>query len=405
MTTFVVAGYGVVVLGAGAVLGVDGRPSPVLAVLATALVAVGLEPVRVWLRGRLLVSPYDLLTRFAAEVSGGVPTDDVCPRMARVLGEATGAHTVEVRLFIGGEDELAARWPGTAGPIDETAPGMHAREVRHGEELLGRLVLQEAPGRPLNSVELRLLTDLGAQAGLALRTVLLSAELRRRVAQASSRATELRISRERIVSASDNARMRLERNIHDGAQQHLVALTVRLSLAHTVAGRDPARAATLVRDLRPAAVAALATLEELSAGIYPRRLADAGLAVALRAAVTTSPIPVKILDGTARRHGAEVEAAIYFSCLEAVQNAIKHAQPSHIRVELSETGGQLGFLVRDEGRGFVAGAATAGSGWANIRDRVASLGGVLTVDSTPGTGTTVSGVLPVGPDTTTQGSG
>jgi signal transduction histidine kinase len=398
MAVYVLAVYWIIVVGGGALLD-SPPPSLPLAVPATAMVAVTFEPVRRVLSRRMAASPYELLARFTTQVSGAVATEELAPRMAALIGEGTGARRVEVWLRRDGspaEEDLAARWPPGADPIDATAAQVHRHDVIHAGELVGRIVRDTGnAGGSLNPVEQRLLDDLLASAGLALRTLALTVGLQHRIAENIERSAEIRASRQRIVTAADATRRRLERDIHDGAQQHLVALAVNLSLATTVAGRDPARAAGLLADLRPAAETALATLAELSRGIYPRLLAESGLARALHAAWSTSPVTVDVIDETTRRFPVEVESAAYFGCLEAVQNAVKHAAASAVQVRLTETGGSLCFEVCDDGGGFDPATVGEGAGLRNMRDRVESLGGSLMVHSRPGAGTTVTGWIPL----------
>jgi signal transduction histidine kinase len=229
---------------------------------------------------------------------------------------------------------------------------------------------------------------------LALRPLALTADLEDRVAQTTAQAVELRASRARVVAAADAARQRVERDIHDGAQQQLVALALNLSLAATVAGRDPRRAGSLIDDLHQAVTAAQRTLEELSRGIYPAVLTDQGLAPALAAAAATSPVPVHVRDETGARFPAPVEAAVYFAALEAVQNALKHARARRVQVRLRRGDRTLAFDVDDDGVGLDAAAATRGTGLGHLRDRVESLGGSVTVRSRSGGGTAVSGWVP-----------
>ena len=175
-----------------------------------------------------------------------------------------------------------------------TGEGLRALPVRHGGQLLGVLRLQERPGLALTAVEERLFAGLAAQAGLVLRLVGLRAELEDRRAELLARAEELKASRERLIETQDAERRRLERDIHDGAQQHLVALTVNLRLAQTIVGRSPERPLAVLSEQAVAADVAIETLSSLSRGIYPRLLADEGLVAALRSAVAGSAIPVTI---------------------------------------------------------------------------------------------------------------
>ena len=185
---------------------------------------------------------------------------------------------------------------------------------------------------PLTSVEERLFAGLAHQSGLVLRGARLRAELERRAVELSARADELRLSRQRLVDAQDNERQALERDVHDGAQQHLVALAVNLRLAHTLAAGSPDRAARLLAGQEAAAADAVETVLQLSRGIYPPLLAESGLEVALRAALDNSPMPVELDGGVAS--GATtpgLEAAAYFCCLEALQNAAKYSGASRVR--------------------------------------------------------------------------
>ncbi len=389
MAAFAAVVYVVVVVAGGALLH---RPAPdlLLAVLATAAVAVGLEPVRRTLARRFAASPYDQLAGFAAGLANVVATDELAARMARLLAEGTGARRVEIRL---GEAELlAARWPPAAGPVGASVVTRH--EVVHGGERLGVIVRDTAEAAP-SPVEQRLLDDLLASAGLALRTVGLTAQLRRNVADRTIQAARLRVARARVVTAADAARRRLERDIHDGAQQHLVALAVQLGLAATVARTDPDRARPLLADLREAVASALATLEDLSQGIYPAALAEAGIGAALTAAAGHSPVPVRVTDRTPRRYPLAHESAAYFGGLEAVQNAVKHAKAARVEVVLEERDATLHVEVRDDGGGFDPAAVPPGTGLTNIRDRAEALGGTMAVRArAPGTAVLLAIPLP-----------
>ena len=420
---FVVATYVVVVLGGGALVGRTDSPDLTLSVLATAVVALGFEPVQRRLEqvARRLVdggtpSPYDVLSRFSETVTGGYTTEELPGRMATVLGEGTGAEWTQVWLTVQDRLTLAATWPPDAGadprppePVDDardaTGDRRRALPVRHGGQVLGVFRLQERPDQPLTTVEERLFSGLAAQAGLVLRLVGLRAELAARHDDLVARAAELRASRERLIETQDAERRRLERDIHDGAQQHLVALAVNLRLAETVATRSPERAARVLADQAVAAREAIETLSQLSRGIYPRLLADEGLVPALRAAVATSPVPVTIEadDDAPGRPPTGVEAALYFFAMEAVQNAAKHAAASAVTVRLSLAGEGAGsrwrLSVTDDGTGFDSAGAEAsggGAGLSNMRDRLDAVGGSTQLVSRPGRGTTVVAEVPVG---------
>ena len=166
--------------------------------------------------------------------------------------------------------------------------------------------------------------------------------------QISTQAADLRASRQRIVAAQDAERRRLERNIHDGAQQHLVALAVKLRLAATVAKRDAEKARPSVDGLRQQTKDALETLVALAAGLYPPALREGGIAAALSAEMASTTVPVHVTDHVGRRYPEELEAAVYFCCQEAIQNAVKHAQASRIMVLVDDRDGDLRFEVADQ---------------------------------------------------------
>ncbi|WP_297617306.1 histidine kinase [Nocardioides sp.] len=327
--------------------------------------------------------------------------------MARLLGEGTGAEWAQVWVMASAGLTLAATWPADTGipetdPVpgpdgrDATAPGRRALAVSLGGETLGILRLQERPDLPLSGVEERLFNALADRAGLMLRLLGVRADLVGRHDELVERAGELRASRERLIEAQDAERQRLERDLHDGAQQHLVALTVNLRLAQALSKDSPDRAGELLGRQADAAAVAIETLSSLSRGIYPRLLSEEGLVPALRAAVATSATPVTIRADAMTRLPAAVEAALYFCCMEAVQNATKHSGASAVGVDLSSDRGESRLVVTDDGVGFIQspGAAT-GAGLVNMRDRLDAVGGTVTVISEAGAGTTVSALVHV----------
>jgi signal transduction histidine kinase len=403
---FVGVVYVTVVLGGGALIGQTRSPNVGLSVLATAIVALGFEPVRARL-DRLATrvvhggrpSPYEVLSRFSDDVTGSYPSEELPRRMAKVLAEGTGAEWAQVWLVVHGRLALAATWPRSLGadeppPAAEDPPGLRSHEVRHAGELLGVLRLRTSEGRPLTPVEERLFAGLAAQSGLVLRGARLRAELAERLAELSVRAEELRLSRRRLVDMQDDERRRLERDIHDGAQQHLVALTVNLRLAQTLVQRAPQRAAAVIGAQRDAAGLTIETLLSLARGIYPRSLREKGVTAALQAVVGTSALPVEVTATGVGRYPAPVEAAVYFCCLEALQNAAKHSGARHVDVRLHGDDHGLTATVQDDGRGMDGARAAGGAGLSNMKDRIDSVGGTLTVDSQPGRGVTVRAWVP-----------
>ena len=204
---------------------------------------------------------------------------------------------------------------------------------------------------------------------------------------------ELRESRARIVAAGDAARRRIERDLHDGAQQRLVALRIHLGMAS--ATLDGSAQQTLVAQLGTEVDEALDDVRSIAAGVYPKILGDLGVGAALRSVSRTAAIPITVDDRWQRRHRDDIEHAVYFSCLEALQNAAKHAGPAATAtVRLSEEDGRVRFTIEDDGVGFDPMSVDRGAGLDNIADRVSAAGGVLSIESALGRGTSVSGLLP-----------
>jgi signal transduction histidine kinase len=206
---------------------------------------------------------------------------------------------------------------------------------------------------------------------------------------------EMRASRARIVAASDESRRLVERDLHDGAQQYLVLLELKLGLLTKAVADDP-EASGLAAEIRTDLARALAELRDLAHGIYPAVLESDGLPGALQAAAERSSIPVSVHADGVGRYAQELEAAVYFCCLEALQNASKHAgEGAKASVRLSQTDRQVQFEVKDGGRGYDAASVGASAGLQNMADRIGALGGELQIESTPGAGTTVRGSVPV----------
>jgi signal transduction histidine kinase len=333
---------------------------------------------RIVFRGR--ETPYEVMTAFADRVAETYSTDDVLPRMAQVLAAGTGATSAAVWLRVGEGFRIAAVWP--AGSEEPDAIPIDAAEVRHQGEILGALSVSMPANDPMNPTKEALIKDLAAQAGLVLRNVRLIEELRE--------------SRRRIVAAQDERARKLERNIHDGAQQQLVAIQVKLRLTDGMIERDPAKAHSLLAELQRESNEALEDLRDLARGIYPPLLADRGLAAALDAQARKATVPVTVEADGVGRFESDVEAAVYFSCLEALQNVAKYADANAATIRLSNGSGELRFEIRDDGRGFDPTASSYGTGLQGIADRLAALGGLVAVPAAPGDGPAGAGRLPVG---------
>jgi signal transduction histidine kinase len=335
-------------------------------------------------------TPYEVLTDFSHRLGESYASEDVLPRMASILGEAVGASRAIVWLRVGREWRPVGLAPADAEslePVESTGDRMPnlaadaAAEVRHQGELLGALTVSMPPNDPMDVTKERLVRDLASQAGLVLRNVRLI--------------EELRASRQRLVAAQDEERRRLERNIHDGAQQQLVALTVKLRLLEQLAGRDPAKVAEIASQLQAETTETLEDLRDLARGIYPPLLADQGLPAALEAQARKSALPVTVEAPDLGRFPQDVEAAVYFSCLEALQNVTKYADARSVTISLGRSNGRLSFAVSDDGVGFDPERTTYGTGLQGIADRIDALDGTFTVSTAPGSGTQLTGSVPV----------
>ncbi|MGH3475091.1 MAG: HAMP domain-containing protein [Aeromicrobium sp.] len=206
---------------------------------------------------------------------------------------------------------------------------------------------------------------------------------------------DMRASRARIVAASDEARRSVERDLHDGAQQYLVLLELELGLLTKKVADDPEASASVAK-IRADLGHALAELRDLAHGIYPAVLESDGLPAALQAAADRSSMPVTVNSDGVGRYAQELEAAIYFCCLEALQNSAKHAgDGAKAWVRLSQADGHVQFEVGDDGIGYDEATIGASSGLQNMADRSGALGGELQIESTPGAGTTVRGAVPI----------
>jgi signal transduction histidine kinase len=271
--------------------------------------------------------------------------------------------------------------------------------IRHQGELLGLLVLERpAEDDYFTAEEDTMLVDLARQLGLALHNVRLDSALEASVRQLEQRNVELSASRARIVAVADESRRSIERDLHDGAQQHLVALAAKIGLIRSMVDAEPDAAADALDELAQDVTATIDVLRELAHGIYPPRLRDRGLAEALGTAAARARRPATVDADRVGRYAADVEAAVYFCCLEAIQNAEKHAgDGATVTVRLDAGADELRFAIQDDGHGFDPAEVNGGQGITNMRDRVGAIGGELSVETLPGAGTTVSGMLPARP--------
>jgi signal transduction histidine kinase len=403
LAAVITAVYILVVINIGALIG--GSQRLWLSLLATAVIALAFQPIRQRAQrvaNRLVygqrATPYEALSQLSEHLSETYSEEDILDRMSRILAQGTGAERAEIWVRAGQRLVLASSSPPT-DPADTpeltlqngklpTLPRDAVVAVSHQGELLGALAVSKKRGETMNAVEQKLVADLAGQAGLVLKNVGLNQEL-------LARLEDLRASRQRLVTAQDEERRRLERDLHDGAQQYLVALKIRVGLAETVAEPE-SKIRPILAQLKREADEALDNVRELARGIYPPLLASDGLGAALESQVRRLTVPVDLkLEGVSRQP-REIEGAVYFCCLEALQNVAKYADASHVKVRLWTEEARLAFSVEDDGKGFDPATVVRSSGLQNLRDRLEALGGSLEVSSAPGRGTTIMGSVPVG---------
>jgi signal transduction histidine kinase len=434
LSGLIVAVYLLVVLGLGQVPSERERALLLLSMLAAAVCALLYHPARERLTqaaNRLVYgersAPDEALRTFGTRLSRAIPLDELLLQLAESLHKTMALEAAEVwtgsegllersasvpdrapaRLVISPAEEPVVARAGVTGSawLAVWLPGLlDGREdgairvapVAHSGELLGLLAVVRRPEERFSEEDERVLAELARQVGLALHNVRLDSALQASLDEVRHKAEELQASRARIVAAADAERRRIERNLHDGAQQRLVALAVKLRLASRFVDADPEQTRSMLDELRGELKDAVEELRSLAHGIYPPLLMDQGLAAALGSAALRATIPTRVETGSIGRYPSEMEAAAYFCCLEALQNAMKHAGPeATVVVRVWEEAGALRFAVTDDGVGFDPAAKGIGTGFVNMHDRLGAIGGSLRVESAPGAGTSVLGVLPV----------
>jgi signal transduction histidine kinase len=394
LAAFITLTYIAVVFGVGSLIGAGAGLGQVLALLATAIVAVAFQPLRDGvsrLANRLVYgerrTPYEVLSRFGSRAALSYSAEEVLPQLAALLRNATGAERAEAWLRVGSEIRRAAVDPASIEPSGiqverELLPALPGADysvpVRDGEELLGALAITKRRGDRVTPAESKLLDDIASQAALVLRNLRL--------------VEELRASRERIVRAQDEERRRVERNLHDGAQQRLVALSLLLGRARAAEQGSNSMAGEVLATAEGELRAALSELRELAQGIHPTILVTGGLEPALRSLADRSPIPIEMEISLAGRPAAQAEAAAYYIVSEALTNVAKHARASSARVSVSAEERSLVIVVSDDG---VGGAEPApGGGLQGLEDRTAAIGGRISIRSPAGGGTRLVAEIP-----------
>jgi signal transduction histidine kinase len=429
LTATTVAVYVVIVVGLGGVTDDSDRRLLGLSMAAAAVAAALYLPTRARLgdaANRLVYgerhAPDEVLRTFGARLSRAVPMDELLLQLAESLRKTLALTRAEVwtgtqellersvsvpyadvvKVAIGHAERPVLARAGVSGPawlsvwLPSLLEGREAAQVRaapvtHSGALLGLIVVERpGDGDAFGEEDDRVLTELARQVGLALHNVQLDSALLAALDDLRRTNGELRASRARIVASGDAERRKIERNLHDGAQQHLVALAVNLRLTRDILAEDPAAAAEMLEQLGADVKETIA----LAHGIYPPLLIDAGLPEALRAAAGRSPLSVEVRAEGVGRHDADTEAAVYFCCLEALQNAAKHAPDAEVCVRLWEADGSLQLEVADDGPGFEPGAATRGNGFTNMSDRLGAIGGSVRWESASGSGTQIRASVP-----------
>ena len=436
LTGIVVVVYLVIVVGLGRTPTHSERSLLALSMAAAAVSALVYGPARDRLAqyaNRVVYgereAPDAVLRTFGSRLSRAIPMDELLLQVAESLRKTLALSAAEVWTGTGGHLERAVSVPDTptAGlalnPEEESVvsragvtgnawleiwlpalvEGRQSSIVRvapttHSGRVLGLIVMVRPPGGDqFTTDDDTMLTELARQVGLALHNVELDSALQESLDEVRRQAEELRASRARIVAASDAARRQIERNLHDGAQQHLVALAVNVRLARKLVETDPAASAGMLDQLGESLQDAVTELRALAHGIYPPLLIDRGIEEALRSAAGRAALATTVEAEGLGRFTPEQEAAVYFCCMEALQNAGKHAgegATATVRVWRDESA--LCFEVRDTGAGFDAAVAKGrGAGFVNMSDRVGAIGGTVAIRSAPGQGTTVSGRIPM----------
>jgi signal transduction histidine kinase len=396
LAVFITGFYVVAVLWVGRLLGGDTRSNRSAAIAVTAMVAFAFEP----LRGRLQrlanrivygrrATPYEVLSDFTQRI--GADDTELLQQVARSLVEGTTAIAASVWLVSGDSLTRVAEWPEDwSGGAPGHGPSAHdlTRDVVHQGQRLGVLAVTPGRGQPILATDEKLLEQVASVMGLALRNLRLDGDLHRQV-EALSR------SRQRLLAVEDETRRQLERELHAGPQQRLVALKVKLAME-----RDRAEASghsdlmTLLDQISADTTRTVESLRDFARGVYPPLLEAEGLRAALTAQTQRFALPVTVHAAGVGRFFPELEAAVYFCILEALQNVAKHAQATSAHVVIREDEELLVFEVSDDGHGFDVDRLERGSGLANLRDRLAAIDGRVVVRSQPGQGTSIRGRVP-----------
>ena len=375
-----------------------------IAILVTIAVTIAFQPARHrlegladrWVFGERL-SGYQALKKLGDTLESTMDLTVLGPRMASTIRTALGLRWVRISSSRAGADGIALQpigWDGIAA--GESAAAELVVPLEQGNELAGVIECGPKNEGALGERDHELLAALVRQAALALRNVRLASDLTDQLELVRVQAHDLATSRARIVQAQNEERRRIQRDLHDGVQQHLVTLAAKLRRA-TLSGSKNLK--SVVQDLAAQAEETVFALQDFSNGIYPSVLSDEGLPAALWTHAQRLPVAVELdvaPDIVGQRFSREVEAALYFVALEAVVNAQKHGSADRIKVVMRRQGQNLQLEIADEGQGMPAKGETRGLGLSNMRDRVAALGGSLQIESRLAKGTRVIASVPCG---------
>jgi signal transduction histidine kinase len=435
LAAMVAASYLLIVLGLGRAPTGDEKTLLGLSMAAAAVAALLWIPVRERLTDfatRRVYgerhAPDEVIRTFGSRLTRALPLDELLLQLAESLKKTMSLSVAEVwtrglgrleravsvpergpaNITLGTEEETVIARAGLSGVawariwlpavIRADDEVLRVAPITNSGELLGMIVVRRPDGAlQFNDDDDQALTELARQVGLALHNVKLDSALQESLDEVRRQADELRASRARIVEAGDAQRRRIERDLHDGAQQHLVALAVSVNLVRQISENDPETANTMLAQIGTDLQEAVQELRNLAHGIYPPLLMDRGLAEALSAAAGRAALPTGVEAEGIGRYPQALEAAVYFCCLEALQNAAKHAGPgAQAMITVREDEGALLFDVHDDGAGFdLASGAAQGHGFVNMDDRVGAIGGSIQVESAPGLGTTIRGRIPL----------
>ncbi len=341
--------------------------------------------------GRTMLSLGFLLAIAQATVYAGLSLRTIMSRVGHGR-DATHLRALVAEALDDPRLELAFETDAGDGLVDSRGEPVDIARPGRGRAATAFLQRGSPAGYILHDEELSSDPELLQAAGQA---VLLSLESGRLESELESKIEALRRSRDRIVAAGETERRRIERDLHDGAQQRLMAIQVKLAIAADRADDDGL--ATQLEAIRLDLADAVEELRTLSHGIYPSVLLERGVGDALRSVAMTAPLGIQVTDDGLGRCPASIETAIYFCALEAIQNTIKHAGPgARVSVVLRRRARRVEFAISDDGVGMADDAPSDGVGLVSMQDRIGAAGGDLEIVSSPGRGTTIRGTVPDG---------